>query len=133
MTKKLFYFLSFTWGLPMTLCGLIVSVALIATKHKPRKWGWSWCFEVGNGSGGFSCGPFFFVPVGTSDVLKDHEFGHGIQNARLGPMMVLLTTGSVIRFWYREIFGAKTTYNSWWFEGEASKLGSELIERLNEK
>lgn len=131
MTSKKFYVMSFTWGLLMTLCGAIAAIALIATGHKPKKWGWSWYFEVGNGGCGFSCGPFFFVTRNTSDVLKDHEFGHGIQNAMLGPFMVLLTIGSIIRFWYREIFGAKTPYNSWWFEGEASKIGSDVIGQLN--
>ena len=132
MTKKLFYTLSFTWGILMTLCGTVIAVVLMTTGHKPQKWGWSWYFEVGNGGCGFSCGPFFFVSKNTSDNLKNHECGHGIQNAMMGPSMVLLTIGSILRFWYREIFGAKTPYSSWWFESEASKLGTDLIEQLNE-
>lgn len=131
MTKERFYLLSFTWGLIMTLCGLIVSIALITTGHKPQKWGWSWYFEVGDGGCGFSCGPFFFVSKGATDSLKNHECGHGIQNAILGPMMVVLTLASMTRFWYREIFGAKTSYDDWWFEGDASRLGTDLMNDLN--
>ena len=123
MTKKLFYSLSFTWGLPLTLCGLIAAIALIATGHKPQKWGWSCFFEVGNGGNGFSCGPFFFISKESSDYLKDHELGHGIQNTFMGPLMIPLTICSIFRFWYRHFFGAKSSYYSWWFEKEASRLG----------
>lgn len=132
MTKKQFTVLSWTWGIILSFIGLCISVCLIATGHKPQKWGWSRYFEIGNGGCGFSCGPFFFISKDAGDYLKSHECGHGIQNAVLGPMMIILTIGSIFRFWYRRIFGAKTSYYDWWFEGEASKLGKELVEKLNE-
>ena len=131
MKRTIFYVMSLTWGLPMTLCGLVASIILIATGRKPQRWGWGWYFEIGNGGCGFSCGPFFFVSKGAVDSLKNHECGHGIQNAILGPIMVILTLASIIRFWYREIFGAKASYDDWWFEGDASRLGTDLINELN--
>ena len=47
MTKKTFYFLSFTWGLLYTTAGLFIALIMLLTGHKPRKWGWSWYFETG--------------------------------------------------------------------------------------
>ena len=59
INKFWFWFLSFTWGLPMTLIGCFVALVLILTKHKPKKWLYSYYFEVGKNWGGFEMGPFF--------------------------------------------------------------------------
>lgn len=131
--------LSWTWGFIASFVGLCISGVLLATKHKPQKWGYSWYFEVGKGGDGFSCGPFFFVGPKASDHTKNHEFGHGIQNTQLGPLMPLVILMSVVRYWYREmkhyVFKVKyydmPSYDSAWWEGEATKLGTELIEKLN--
>lgn len=34
----LFWVLSLTWGLPMTLFGVVVAIALIVTGHKPKRY-----------------------------------------------------------------------------------------------
>jgi hypothetical protein len=39
MKKFLFYLLSFTWGLPMTLVGCVVSFILLSLGYKPKKYG----------------------------------------------------------------------------------------------
>lgn len=140
MGKKQFYTLSWTWGFISTFIGLCISVVLLATKHKPKKWGYSWYFEVGKGGDGFTMGPFFFVGSKASEHTKNHEFGHGIQNTQLGPMMLLVTLMSIVRYWYREFlhyackvkYADMKPYDSAWWEGEASKLGTEMIEKLNE-
>lgn len=140
MKRTMFYVMSLTWGLPMTLCGAIAAIALIATGHKPKKWGWSWYFEVGNGGDGFTMGPFFFVGPKASEHTKSHEFGHGIQNTQLGPMMLLVTLMSIARYWYREFkhyafkirYADMKPYDSAWWEEDATRLGTEMIEKLNE-
>lgn len=141
MTKKQFMILSWTWGFISSFIGFCISGVLLAIGRKPKKWGWSWYFEVGNSSSAFTCGPFFFAGSRVSDRTKNHEFGHGIQNTQLGPLMVLVTLMSVVRYWYRDflhyVFKVKYSdmkpYDSAWWEGEATKLGTELIERLKEQ
>lgn len=63
-----------------------------------------------------------------------HEWGHGIQNIILGPLMpFLVAIPSCIRYWYRELLvrsGEKKyadlpDYDSIWFEGWATKLGKK--------
>ena len=41
--------------------------------------------------------------------------------------MLFLSLGSVARYWYREIFGITTPYDSWWFEGQATELGTKYV------
>jgi hypothetical protein len=47
--------------------------------------------------------------------------------------MLALSIGSVARYWYREIFGAKTPYDSWWFEGQATELGTKYVKNRKNK
>lgn len=86
-------------------------------------------FEIGKGWGGLSLGWFFICCKDSSESLKCHEVGHTLQNANLGGWnMLALSLGSVARYWYREIFGATTPYDSWWFEGQATELGTKYVE-----
>lgn len=131
--KLLFYFLSFTWGLPVTLAGLIVSLALIISGKKPARWNYCWYFEIGNVGGGFSLGPFFFVCNNIGERAMNHEHGHSIQNCWFGPLMpFLVSIPSLIRYWYRDIKyrkkgkDPKVPYDAIWFEGMATKLGTRL-------
>lgn len=88
-------------------------------------------FEIGKKKCGTEMGWFFICGKGCSDALKNHEVGHGIQNAAVGGLrMVACSIGSFFRFWWREIFGAKTDYDSWWFEGQATQLGTEYVNRI---
>ena len=135
--KLLFYAISFTWGLPMTLIGCIAAIALIATGHKPKKWGYCYYFEVGYGWGGVNLGPIFLVNKNASKYTKSHELGHGLQNCYFGPMMpFVVCIPSAVRYWYRNIrrkLGkpCKTNYYSIWFEAQASELGNEFMSWYN--
>lgn len=131
--KKIFYLLSFTWGLPLTLIGCIIAAVLMACGKKPIKYGWFWYFEVGYYWGGLELGPIFLVQHKASEFTKTHEAGHGIQNTRYGPMMLFIVTiPSAIRYWYREFRSfinrpCKTGYQDIWFEAEANRLGAEVM------
>lgn len=86
-------------------------------------------FEIGKGWGGLSLGWFFICCEDSYESLKCHEVGHTLQNAKIGGWkMLALSLGSAVRYWYREIFGATTSYDSWWFEGQATELGTKYVE-----
>ena len=72
--------------------------------------------------------------------LRDHEFGHSIQNCRFGPLMpFLVSIPSSTRYrWrlFRERVLKKpsaTPYDSVWFEAQATRLGTEFMTRFREK
>ena len=140
MNKFLFYLLSFTWGLPMTLIGCMVSLVLLIAGYKPKKYGYTWYFEVGNNWGGLELGVMFLTNKTPSTHTKNHEVGHTLQNCYLGPLTpFVVSIPSAIRYWYREYLvrsGKKKwselpDYDSIWFEGDASKRGTEFIESLD--
>ena len=129
LNRKLFYLLSFTWGLPMSIIGAALALLFILIGKRPKKCGYSFYFEVGRYWGGVNFGPFFFVEKDATDELKTHEFGHAVQNCFFGvlfPFAVALP--SFIRYWYREIrflIGrpCTTSYYDIWFEEQASDFG----------
>lgn len=130
----LFWAISLTWGLPMTLIGTICAIALIVTGHKPQRFHYFIYFEVGSGWGGFEAGGFFFVNRHPSLHIRQHESGHGLQNIMLGVLMpFLVSIPSMIRYWYRELIirsGKKKysdlpDYDAIWFEGWATRLGEK--------
>ena len=137
MNKKTFYTISFTWGILMTLAGCATAVALLVIGHRPKKWGYCWHFELGGSWGGLSLGPVFLTSKNPSNHTKNHEHGHSLQNCRYGPYMVIISLISICRYWYREFkynrngLTPPTKYDSAWYEGEASKLGTEFIESLD--
>lgn len=103
MNKFLFYLLAFTWGLPMTLIGLIVALVLVIAGFKPKKYGYCIHFEVGEHWGGLELGVVFLTDKTSGIRTKNHELGHGIQNAILGPLFpFLVAIPSSIRYWLRE-------------------------------
>lgn len=129
MTKSTFYALSFTWGLPMNIIGSVVALAMILTGHKPHRWGHSVYFEIGENWGGCNFGMFFLIRKNADTYLKNHEYGHGIQNCYFGFLMpFLVTIPSIIRYWYHAYKESKGVhglpdYYSIWFERQASELG----------
>ena len=135
--KKFFYwFLSLTWGLPMTLIGLIVSLVLLITGHKPYKFGYTFYFRVGKNWGGLELGAIFITDQTPLKHTLYHEHGHGFQNCVLGIIYpFLIGIPSAIRYWYRELKYYRknkqpsTTYDSIWFEGQATRLGNKYIRR----
>lgn len=136
LNKTLYYLLSLTWGLPLTVVGGIVSAILLILGFKPKRFGWCWCFEIGENWGGIELGLAFITNKNAPHRLKAHEFGHGIQNCYFGPLMIpVICIPSVIRYWFRELQYklGKTNlpdYDAIWFEGQATKLGLKYIDKI---
>ena len=127
--KFLFYLLSITWGLPLTLAGFLTATVLLATGHRPQRRCGCWYFNIGKSRwGGLNLGLVILCQPNASGSLKNHEFGHAIQNCRFGPIMLIFVVGSAIRYHYinhLEKLGLPTPdYDSWWFEGQATELGT---------
>lgn len=127
--KYLYFFLNFTWGLLLTLLGYFLMLILLPL-GRVRRYSYTLYFEFNKETAwGFSIGVVFFVGKQANKDIKDHEFGHTVQNAILGPFMIFLVAiPSLVRFWYRNYLYSrgkypKTTYDSIWFEGSASYIG----------
>ena len=136
--KQTFYILSFTWGILMTTIGCIAAAVLLLVGIQPNKYGYCWHFEVGNGWGGLNLGPVLLTCKNASVYVKNHEHGHGLQNCKYGPYMIIIGLMSAVRYWYRELrYNRKgltptTTYESVWYEAEATKLGTAFMLALTE-
>ena len=133
LSDREFYLRSFTWGLPVNVGGAVVALGMLATGHKPKRFGNCISFEIGKGWGGGSLGIFLFA-------LKAHEHGHSIQNCYYGPLMpFLVNIPSSSRYWYRKAVHAiapnkiLSPYDSVWFEAEATRLGLARIRDRNRK
>ena len=81
-----------------------------------------------------SLGIFFFKDTSLGVHIKNHEHGHAVQNCLFGPLMpFVVAVPSFTRYWYREYLKRvrhrmpETPYDSVWFEGQATRLGTELI------
>jgi len=135
----LYYILIFTWGLPLTLLGLLLTIFLLPF-GKIRRYNYIYYIELNtNGRWGFAMGNMFVVShPNTSLMVKSHEFGHTVQNAILGPLMILLVAiPSVVRFHYRAWYRKKhafhplkvkmPAYDSIWFEHSANIIGNNSI------
>lgn len=127
--KYLYFFLNFTWGLLLTLLGYFLMLILLPF-GRVRRYSYTLYFEFNKKTGwGFSLGTVFFVGKQADKSIKEHEFGHTVQNAILGPFMIFLVSiPSVVRFWYRDYLYSQgkyrqTPYDSVWFEGSASYIG----------
>lgn len=123
LPKFLFYTLSLTWGLPLTIIGAIIFSILIILGKKPKKWDYCYYINIGKSWGGLELGLFFIVDENDSIHTKKHEQGHGIQNCYFGPFMIFIVfIPSAMRYWYREIIKkinpnkALSEYDSIWFE-----------------
>ena len=134
-SRAVFYLLSFTWGLPVTLGGCIAAGVLFLAGKRPKRYGWDFCFDK-KVDWGLDMGLFFIADAAGSRRLLDHEHGHSIQNIWLGPFMPLtVCLPSTSRFWVRRIAEKigkqpKTYYDDVWFEGSATLSGRALTERV---
>ena len=133
--KKLFYILSFTWGIIMTFVGVIAALCLVTIGYKPKKHGWCYYFEVGKGWGGVNLGIVFITSANPSEHTKNHEHGHALQNCIWGPLMpFVIALPSAARYHIRNFQqkrGKKlNSYDSAWFEGQASIWGDKFIHSL---
>ena len=140
LSDREFYLRSFTWGLPVNLGGAVVALGMLATGHRPERYGNCINFPVGKGWGGGSLGVFMFTCRDATERLKQHEHGHSIQNCYYGPLMPFaVNLPSTTRYWYRRVvqkmFPGRTLppYDSVWFEGEASRLGREFMKNREKR
>ncbi len=134
ISEREFYLRSFTWGLPVNIGGAVVALGMLATGHKPKRFGSCICFEAGKNWGGGSLGVFLFTCRNASRRLMEHEHGHSIQNCFYGPLMPFaVNLPSSARYWYRKAVQAVRPgkalppYDSVWFEAEATRLGGEYM------
>jgi hypothetical protein len=119
-------------GWLVSLFGIIVAGLLLLIGKRPKDYhGICPYFETGKNWGGVSFGWFFIIAKNCGEKTRNHEVGHIIQNTLVGgfPMM-FYTLGSFCRYWKRAIFGAKTDYDAWWFEGQATELGTAFVEKM---
>ncbi len=130
----LFWILSCTWGAIMTSIGLITALILIIKGYKPHIFHYSIYFQVGSDWGGINLGAVFITSTTAEKRILQHEAGHGIQNIIFGIFMPFLVgIPSITRYHYREYLtkhGKAHTlppYDSIWFEGQASRIGTKLF------
>lgn len=143
--KVLYYILSFTWGIIMTLIGSLVTAAiwiakLFGLKAEIKKYYWGYDISVGPEYwGGCTLGIMFLRDWKSSiKYINDHEFGHTLQNCLLGPLFPLLVAiPSATRYWYQTIRENKgkdnVPYDSVWFEDAATQCGNYAVEFLSQK
>lgn len=140
LSKISFWALSLTWGLPITLLGLITAVVLLCFGKKPYRYLYGWVFTIGDNWGGFNLGPITVACEKTHYTTLNHEFGHSIQNCYFGPLMpFLIAIPSAIRYWYyttmiktgkKNSSSALYLYNQIWFEKMATKFGNKYWRKL---
>ena len=133
-----FWFLSLTWGAIMTIIGACGAFWFLIKGKKPKFYKGSVYFVVDGRWGGVNFGPFFFIDERVSLSTIKHEWGHGIQNIVMGPLHVIFSIWSFLRYWYRRIIVSEKCpvkwrkkrsdlpdYDSYWFEGSATKIGNK--------
>jgi hypothetical protein len=138
MNQTLFYILSWTWGLPMSLIGFCASGILKKRGYKSKKHGWCYYYECGRGWGGVNFGPIFITSTGPSEHTKNHEHGHALQNCIWGPLMpFVIAIPSAVRYWIRRLQAKKgqqlEDYDAIWFEGQATKWGDAFMKKFKEQ
>lgn len=136
---KEYYTLQLTWGIILNIIGAIVALVLFCCGHRPVKYGWNYCFEL-DVDFGLELGVFFIAPKNGSTRTKNHEHGHGVQNAYLGPFFIgVVAIPSAVRYWLRKFARKKDPdvelpdYDDIWFEGQATKTGKALLDKINGK
>lgn len=127
--KILYYILNFTWGILLTLLGYFLMLILLPF-GKVKRFNYVLYLTFNRRTGwGFAMGAVFFVGKDYNTFMLNHEYGHTVQNAILGPFMIFLVAiPSAIRFWYRNFLRSikinpKTFYDDIWFEGNATYIG----------
>jgi hypothetical protein len=139
MSKTLFWTLSWTWGIIVTLIGSLIFAVLTSFGYKPFRNIYGYAIEIGEGWGGLEMGPFCLVSKNPSQHTLNHEFGHGVQNCVFGPFMLFISLASAVRYWYREYqirvlkksYKDLPDYDSIWFEGDATRLGNYFKEHYD--
>lgn len=140
LNKPVFFLLSFTWGIVMTLIGLAAAGVMLLLGYRPYRNVYGWAFEIpGTNFGGIDLGFICIVSENPGEYLLNHEFGHSVQNCFWGPLFpFVIAIPSMARYWYREFKqrsgkGNKTGYYDIWFEGNASNWGYTYFNHKKEK
>jgi len=125
----LYWLLVFTWALPTTLIGLLITLVMLITGKKAERYGHSYRFAFGKHWGGVTLGLMFMQDEKSHQGTAMHEYGH-VHQIILGPFALLLCNiPSAVRYWYRT-FAKKIKhrpYDEIWFERSASDLGSLIV------
>ena len=128
-----YYLLQFTWGILMNIVGGGMALFMLITGHKPHRHGPAIYFRLKKMDGfGFSLGMFFVIGK-TADSVKDHEFGHTLQNITYGPIAPFIVyIPSVIRYqyfnfkyWHKGDYSHD--YGRIWFERDATLWGTAFM------
>ena len=122
--RKVYWLLSLTWGIVMSLIGLIAATAALCLGASPISYNHGMAFFVGKDWGAINLGPVIFMSK-TQDIdTLAHEYGHSIQNCVFGPGMIIISIMSFARATWRTFTNPKTDYYSIWFEKQASEWGN---------
>jgi hypothetical protein len=139
--NKLYYILTFTWGILPNILGLFVSLFFKYILKAETKMEYGRCvFIAGNDWGGLSLGNFVFMSksAASDSSILSHEIGHSLQNIIWGPLFLfVIGIPSATRCWYRETSAyidhpeKHTDYDAIWFEGQATEWGTKYVEAYN--
>lgn len=126
MKSFIYYLLQFTYGILMNAIGSIVFIIVVCFTHNVQRHYHSIVTITEHQFGGLSLG-IFTIASSNSDYILNHELGHSYQNIMFGPLFpFIVAIPSVIRYWYREIKKPTTSYDSIWFEGQATRIGTKV-------
>lgn len=153
----MFWVVSLTWGIIMTSIGLVATAGLNLVKLIAKLFkkdlkirthinGCSLITEVGGNWGGVElgavalCGNYSKTSPSWFEHTRKHEFGHAIQHLYLGPLFIFVVAiPSACRYWYQRIMQKKGKhfsadwYDSIWFEGGATRVGTKFVDWLELK
>jgi len=136
ISYTLFYALSWSWGLPMTLCGAVI-IGILRLRGTPlRRFGPCFYAEIGEGWGGLELGMFFLKDNAPSPHICLHEAGHAVQNILFGPLMPLIVSiPSAVRYHLRAYAQRRGEplrgmYEDIWFEAQATALGRRYFSKF---
>ena len=96
LTRFLYLFVQFTWGLGQTIIGFFFFLIHIARPHRIYRCAIETQWK--NPYAGLSLGPFIFVPNNEGDYLtgaRVHEYGHTVQSLIMGPFYAIVGVISV--------------------------------------
>lgn len=119
-------------GWALSAVGCVVWAVLRLFGRKPVDFeGICPSFRIGKSWGGVSFGWFFICGKEVGDATMCHEVGHLVQNAAVGGLSMLgYSIVSAFRYWWCRISKSKKPYDGWWFEGQATRLGAEYVNRV---
>lgn len=101
--KWLYYLLALTWGVLLTLLGLVATLVVMCFGKFPKAYKGIYYQSIFKNWGGWEFGLMFLCDEDENIYIKKHELGHTYQNALLGifqPFLVWLP--SAFRYQWRE-------------------------------